>query len=535
MRAAAAGEDLCWEVMHSVSSKASYLGIQVATRKTRPPSRRPGPWAGSVVEIHREGIGVKVAQDKWDKIKTILAHTLELIEAQSFIPLKLLESYRGSLVYVQRTYPVITPYLKGYHLTIDSWRHDRDQAGWRLPKSQPLKGDYPAAPTQVFPVPRLLEDVRALLSLFDSPVPPTRFVRAKFIKTAIYGYADASESGFGSTLGTASALFFSHGIWTEAGSAMTSNYRELENLVCTLEQGVESGQLHHTEVWLFTDNSTLEAVFWKGHSSSSLLNGLILRLRKLEMSGLLRIHMVHIPGTRMIAQGTDGLSRGDLTDGVMTGLSILDFVPLNKSAMDRQPGILPWLRTWIPAPDPFPLTIADWFDVGHGTMGGTANSDGVWFPIDSPHKWLIWSPPPALAETALDELEEARHKRKDLNHIWIMPRLLAYCWRKRLCKICDLVFSIPPGARTFWPVSEQEPLVIGLTLCFSTSSPWQVKFTTGVLDVERPCLKCGQLRTAMNGIFCANFATPRSRWQACHSMWCGSCYTPSDTVTFHRM
>jgi len=219
----------------------------------------------------------------------------------------------------------------------------------------------------------------------------------------------------------------------------------------------------------------------------------------------------------------------------MTGLSILDFVPLNKSAMDRQPGILPWLRTWIPAPDPFPLTIADWFDVGHGTMGGTANSDGVWFPIDSPHKWLIWSPPPALAETALDELEEARHKRKDLNHIWIMPRLLAYCWRKRLCKICDLVFSIPPGARTFWPVSEQEPLVIGLTLCFSTSSPWQVKFTTGVLDVERPCLKCGQLRTAMNGIFCANFATPRSRWQACHSMWCGSCYTPSDTVTFHRM
>jgi len=38
----------------------------------------------------------------------------------------------------------------------------------------------------------------------------------------------------------------------------------------------------------------------------------------------------------------------------------------------------------------------------------------------------------------------------------------------------------------------------------------------------------------MNGIFCANFATPRSGWQACHSVWCGSCYTPSDTVTFHR-
>ena len=100
MRAAVAGEDLCWGVMHAVSSKVTYLGIQIATRKTRPPSPRPGPWAGSVVTAQDKGIGVKVSQDKRDKIKVILQHTLDLFNGQAPIPLKLLENYRGSLVYV---------------------------------------------------------------------------------------------------------------------------------------------------------------------------------------------------------------------------------------------------------------------------------------------------------------------------------------------------------------------------------------------------------------------------------------------------
>ena len=166
MRAAASDEELCWEVMHNVSTKASHLGLQIAMRKTRPPSTQPGPWAGSVVVVQDEGIGVKVAHDKWDKTKNILRHTLELIDSHAPILLKTLESYRGSLVYNQHTYPPITPYLKGYHLTIDSWLPDRDQEGWRLPKFQPFTGVYPVAPSRVSPVPRFRDDIVALLSLF---------------------------------------------------------------------------------------------------------------------------------------------------------------------------------------------------------------------------------------------------------------------------------------------------------------------------------------------------------------------------------
>jgi hypothetical protein len=42
----------------------------------------------------------------------------------------------------------------------------------------------------------------------------------------------------------------------------------------------------------------------------------MLLLRKLEMDASLILHFVHIAGTRMIEEGGDGGSWGDLTQGV---------------------------------------------------------------------------------------------------------------------------------------------------------------------------------------------------------------------------
>jgi hypothetical protein len=39
---------------------------------------------------------------------------------------------QGFLVYVARTYPAMVPYLKGFHLTIETWRGGRDSKGWKL-------------------------------------------------------------------------------------------------------------------------------------------------------------------------------------------------------------------------------------------------------------------------------------------------------------------------------------------------------------------------------------------------------------------
>ncbi len=58
----------------------------------------------------------------------------------------------------------------------------------------------------------------------------------------------------------------------------SSNYRELRNLVEVLEDGVSTGDLRHSEVFLFTDNFTAEAAFYRSNSDSRNLFDLILRL-----------------------------------------------------------------------------------------------------------------------------------------------------------------------------------------------------------------------------------------------------------------
>jgi hypothetical protein len=42
----------------------------------------------------------------------------------------------------------------------------------------------------------------------------------------------------------------------------------------------------------------------------------------------------------MIAQGTDGCSRGVRLEGVMAGKDVLSFVDLGKSALERSPALL---------------------------------------------------------------------------------------------------------------------------------------------------------------------------------------------------
>lgn len=92
-----------------------------------------------------------------------------------------------------------------------------------------------------------------------------------------------------------------------------------------------------------TDNSTAKAAFWKGTSTSLPLFKLVLELKQLEMESDIILHVIHVSGKRMIAQGTDGLSRADHSEGVMQGKPIANFVPLHLDALEREPGLRAWL------------------------------------------------------------------------------------------------------------------------------------------------------------------------------------------------
>ena len=86
---------------------------------------------------------------------------------------------------------------------------------------------------------------------------------------------------------------------------------------------------------MFTDNSTVEAAVAKGNSPSKRLFELVLELKKLQMQYSFILYVVHVSGTRMIEQGTDGVSRGELQAGALTGRPIRDFAPLQLGALQR--------------------------------------------------------------------------------------------------------------------------------------------------------------------------------------------------------
>lgn len=179
---------------------------------------------------------------------------------------------------------------------------------------------------------------------------------------------------------------------------------------------------------------------------------------KLEMAGALFLQIIWVAGTRMIEQGTDGLSRGDLSNGVMAGESMLTFVPLNKTAQDRSPALADWfLSTTGDAAGWSVLTPTDWFKTPH--QGGNC----------------LWFPPPAAADVALEQLCEAKHIRPQGAHIFVVPALMSMCWRKKLGKIADVVFTVPVGSG-LWGKKQHEPLIVGLICPFLSSRPWQVRF-----------------------------------------------------------
>ena len=61
---------------------------------------------------------------------------------------------------------------------------------------------------------------------------------------------------------------YESGTWNEDWANESSNFREADNLVIKIEALVKEGKIRGQEVFLFTDNSTFEVTYYKGHSLS---------------------------------------------------------------------------------------------------------------------------------------------------------------------------------------------------------------------------------------------------------------------------
>ena len=142
-------------------------------------------------------------------------------------------------------------------------------------------------------------------------------------------------------------------------------------------------------------------------------------------------HFTWCSGARMIFQGTDGLSRGELSTGVMQGKNFLDFLPLNESPLQRHPILKSTLLTWVNNPTEWRFLVTyNWFT----------------FKADNFKANCIWAPPPCLAQIAVEQLCEVKHMFSQSSHIFICPSLMTGYWRKKLGKLADSMFTIKSGS-----------------------------------------------------------------------------------------
>ena len=495
-----------WAVARHILSRLQYLSIQDAPRKRRPPSQSPDAWAGTIFKITPEKISISLSQSKWDRGRKMVLnlHSQFNVNERPWLDHKDLERKRGFLGHLAMCYGSLVPFMKGFHLTIDSWRSNRPDSGWKMKDKEwdlyldvqvaegvmseegraELKelGGEAEAPKLVQAVPRFKKDLEAMIVFFTPIEPPEVIASVSRVLYVIYGFGDASGTGFGSSLQTNSGLSYRVGVWLGEEENESSNFKEFKNVVESLEDEGEAERLGNCKVFFCTDNSTVEAAIHKGASTSEKLHALVVRFLCLQSKYGIDVTVSHVSGKRMIAEGADGLSRGLLNEGVMAGESILSFVPFHLSAVERSAGIHAWVRSWA-GEEVLLLQPEDWFERGHDLIGGEERSDKFWIPHFQRGCYL-WVPPPAAANVALEEIRVARIKRQSSFHILIVPRLMTPEWLKQLHKVSDIVFTLPLGSSA-WPHNMYEPCVVGLTFPFLSVAPWQLRSTPKMYAVGR--------------------------------------------------
>jgi hypothetical protein len=127
----------------------------------------------------------------------------------------------------------------------------------------------------------------------------------------------------------------------------------------------------------------------------------------------------------------------------MQGMGMGTFIPLHLTGLERCDLLLPWLQSWLPSPSTEPHAPVDWFERGHGIVGGAYHADGLWYPMLGEEEGLLWALVPGAASAAVDELQCSQHKQTHLNHIFVCPWLMTQYWRVKLHKVSDLVKEIP--------------------------------------------------------------------------------------------
>lgn len=501
-----------WLLGRRIASRIQYLGSQDAARKRR--LKNDGPWIGTIFDTKDGKIVKTVTQKKWDKGRGYVEYLVDTLgdDPSALLEYKLLEKMRGYFCHLAMTYPLLFPYLKGFHLLLSSHQKRRNEDGWKISelewiaelevkvekglltgdeRDNLLHEDQPIPPKHVQAIPRFVSCLKALKEFFAVKVPPSITVRSLHYLLLIYGFVDASKSGFGATIDTGKNVTYRIGVWGKDQQNESSNWREFENLVETLEAEGEKGNLKDAVVIIATDNQVTENAIYKGNSTSEKLYDLIIRLRKLELHHGAYFVITHVSGERMKHQGTDGVSRGRLTEGITLSEAMITFCPWHIAPFTMCDSLADMIKSWLKDHTYEVLEPIDWFGKAHDLCEGENDSNGFW-RWKSKAQTFVWNIPSGAANVAVEQLRKARLKRQQSTHIMLIPRLNTMEWLRQLFREADCIIAIPPGVTGWNSNTCFEPLIVAISLPFLTYRPWKLQGTPKLCELQRKL--CGMLK-----------------------------------------
>ena len=99
-----------------------------------------------------------------------------------------------------------------------------------------------------------------------------------------------------------------------------------------------------------------------------------------------------------------------------------------------------------------------------------------WFDIGFLHykAKCVWTPPPCLAQIAVEQLCEVKHMFPDSSHIFLCPSMMTGYWRKKLGKLADSMFILKSSSDVL-PRYMYESLTIAFVTPLLSNPPWKTR------------------------------------------------------------
>ena len=244
-------------------------------------------------------------------------------------------------------------------------------------------------------------------------------------------WGDGSGTGTGYTeqllsgIGPCPPMQMTMGTWSTRVHSFSSNWKELRTLKLVLERDLPKRHFHRRLLFYFTDNIVTYFIVCNGTSSSPALMDLARDIKRMEMTLECQLIAVHVPGTLMILQCTDGLSRG-----LWGARERLRALPHHESAqvfrsIDGTHAVHYWMVQTAAITDPSVLA-------------------RKWRPVTFDDEWggdligqnTLWCLSPLEAAQAIDAAMMAYVEAPSVTSaIFLVPRVMQRDWQ-RVSKYC---------------------------------------------------------------------------------------------------